>query len=189
MDEQQKEPSAPEEHEEENVWPLYTDSLWYRLLGPMAPMARFVVAYTLLAVLFTIATRTPNLVRKLFDEPIVEVGSPIDTATNDIAGLAGVIEEAHTRLGDAIAESEKTFQQRKGYLAQLAADIDSLELTPHQQALVANARPAPPELSFGEWIRDRNVYYGLLINFLTSGLFFLLGLRYPTSRYRRLCAV
>jgi hypothetical protein len=172
--------------EGEPVWPLYTDSWWYRLLGPLAPMARFVVAYMLLIVIFTVATRLPGMVRGLLDdEPAaVPVVMPIDTTSNSIDEISRQITSAYQRLEHAITAAETTLARRKELLVKLQADAESLQLTSAQKAIVGRIPQQRPTLTFQEWVRDENVYYGLALNFVTSALFFVLGLKYPGRRRR-----
>jgi hypothetical protein len=102
-------------------------------------------------------------------------------ASYDTASTAGRIDRelsaAHEQLTQEIARAEAELSARKEALARIRADVDSLALTPRQRALLSRNPPPRPELSFAEWVTDRNIYYGLAINFLMGFLFFWLGIR------------
>jgi hypothetical protein len=163
--------------EETPIWILDPDSWWVKLFGPYAAFVRYMVAFMLTVSVFQVVVRIPQWVSKAVNPP----PPPAAASSYDTSSSAGRIDQqlsaAHEQLAKEIARAEAELNERKLALAKLRADVDSMALTPAQRVLLGRGPSHAPTLTFIQWAKDKNVYYGIAINFIMTWFFYWLGLR------------
>ncbi len=170
---------------EPNKVKMKTNNFFVSLFGDFGELIQFMLALFTFMGLMMVA---PMLMVKISTWLTEPTPSKTVTSTPPLTHQNKVIDQIiqYDSLGRFIAmslnsqivTSKNTIESKREALTQFAAQIDSLELTPYQRVqLSGHILKNADDISFSSWVASRPVLYNIIVGFINSLLFYVLGRR------------
>ena len=164
---------------------LQKRSVFEVLFGDMGELIQFFVAFFVLMGIMMAApllfTRMSKWLGASSEPATVEsrkLSQPTSNLVSQLTKLDSLALGLNAEFDSHIESSKEALEAKKHILLELQSQVDSLEFTPSQRALLADYTPrGSEELSFSDWITRRSVLYDILVAFVISTFFYILGRR------------